>query len=246
MTSRKFENQVSPTLAAIVAFAIVAMSAIDGTYPVRAQQLIQQTFSSPEAAAHTLFQAVERNDQEAIATILGGTTELVSSDDEADDARDREQFVEKYREMHRLAGEADGSVMLYIGAENWPFPVPLVATTRGWHFDSEAGVNEVLFRRIGENELAAIEVCHQLAAGKQERRAAVGSDPVLINGYYFRGLGPFAWIAYPAEYRSSGVMSFVVSSKDVVRQKDLGPNTSTLAGGMRAFPKTATWRTVTE
>jgi hypothetical protein len=184
--------------------------------------------------------------------------------------------------MHRLAREGDGTVTLFIGAENWPFPIPLVATSGAWHFDPEAGLKEVLFRRIGENELTAIDICHQLVAAEKQLRtkpaaadqavsplagllpstwtseSAVGNDPILINGYYFRALAThpasgsgargnhaaagFGLIAYPAEYRSSGVMTFVVSKNDVVYEKDLGPDTSTLATAMRAFRKDASWR----
>ena len=72
------------------------------------------------------------------------------------DKVERELFVQKYQEMHRLGREADGSVTLYIGAENWPFPIPLVATNGVWRFDPDAGAKEVTFRRIGDNELRAL------------------------------------------------------------------------------------------
>ena len=150
---------------------------------------------------------------------------------------------------------------LYIGAENWPFPIPLVEKNGAWRFDSDAGQKEVLFRRIGENELTAIDICHQLVAAEKQLRsnpnaeiqvdsrlaslvsaAASGSasgQPVLIQGYYFRVAakqpnGRFAFIAYPAEYRSSGVKTFIVRDKDVVYEKDLGANTSARASAMPA------------
>ena len=83
------------------------------------------------------------------------------------DKLDHEVFVEKYQEMHRLGREADGSVTLYIGAENWPFPIPLVAKNGAWRFDPDAGAKEVTFRRIGDNELTAIATCHEFVAAER-------------------------------------------------------------------------------
>jgi hypothetical protein len=175
-------------------------------------------------------------------------------------------FVQKYKEMHRLGRESDGSATLYIGAENWPFPIPLVAKNGAWRFDADGGLKEVLFRRIGENEFTAIDACHQLAKPKgavqpdsplanlapKASGESAGSDPVLIHGYYFHDLmaksksgktaSGFTFIAYPAEYRSSGVLTFVVTRKGVVYEKDLGPNTPALANAMTVFHKDATWR----
>jgi hypothetical protein len=170
--------------------------------------------------------------------------------------------------MHRLKNEPDGSVILYIGAENWPFPIPLVKKNGAWRFDSDAGQKEVLSRRIGENELIAITNCHEFAAAEKRYRsepnspeamdsspaslvamAATGSgkgEPVLLHGYYFRllpaGSGGFTLIAYPADYRSSGVMTFAVRENGLVYEKDLGSSTATLASAMAGFHKDATWR----
>src|ERR1700676_4354202 len=247
-------NQAGRARAAIVPVAVLAIWAISSARPGLAQQSTRQTFPSAEEASQSLFQAVQDKNAQATAEILGGSTELVSSQDEANDKLDREVFVQKYQEMHRLAREGDGTVTLFIGAENWPFPIPLVETNGTWHFDPETGLKEVLFRRIGENELTAIDICHQLVAAEKQLRtkpaaadqpvsplanllsstsaseSAVGNDPILIQGYYFRALatppasgsGPrpgghaaagFGFIAYPAEYRSSGVMTFVVSKE---------------------------------
>ena len=252
---------------ALASFAMLAMWATHGAYPGLAQESAQPTFPSAPEASQSLFQAVQANDEQAIANILGGPTDLTSSRDKGQDKLDRELFVQKYQEMHRLGREADGCVTLYIGAENWPFPIPLVEKNRAWRFDSDAGLKEVTFRRIGENELTAIDICHEFVAAKKhdgERpntadeadsapvsllvRAAgdsTGGNPVLFNGYYFKVRptnGRFALIAYPAEYRSSGVMTFVATANDVVYEKDLGANTSALASAMAAFRKDATWR----
>src|ERR1700720_1234122 len=142
---------------AMVPFAILAIWATTGACPGLAQPSAQPAFQLTGEASQSLFQAVQSNNEEAIAKILGGPTELTSSRDAGQDKLDREMFVQKYQEMHRLHREPDGSVTLYIGAENWPFPIPLVEKDGAWHFDPDTGLKEVLFRRIGENELTAIE-----------------------------------------------------------------------------------------
>src|SRR6266850_4627 len=270
---------------AIVPLAMLAMWTTYGVHPALAEQSAAQAFPSAAEASQSLFRAVQRNDEPAITNILGGPTDLTSSHDAGQDKVDRELFVHKYQEMHRLQREADGSVTLYIGAENWPFPISLVEKNGSWHFDSDAGLKEVLFRRIGENELAAIATSHEYVAAEKHYRAepttanfedssptsivakaasgATGGDPVLLYGYYFKVLSPratngtrpgtqgkttrrFALIAYPAEYRSSGVMTFIVTGRGVVYEKDLGSNTSAVASGMAAFHKDAPWRAADE
>jgi hypothetical protein len=245
-------------------FAILVMWATNGM----AQQSAQPAFPSVAEATQNLFQAVQGNNAKTIASILGGPTELASSGDPAQDKLDREMFVQKYKQMHRVGAEPDGSMTLYIGAENWPFPIPLVQKNGAWRFDPEAGQKEVLFRRIGENELTAIDICHQLVADEKQfrsnpnaaiqtedvlatlvRAAASGSadgKPVLIQGYYFRVAAKqpqttFAFVAYPAEYRSSGVKTFIIGDNDVVKEKDLGANTAARAKTTSAYYKEAGW-----
>lgn len=229
---------------------------------------VQPTFPSAADAAQRLFQAVQNNDERAIANTLGGPTDLTTSTDPGQDKAERELFVRKYQEMHRLGHEPDGSMTLYIGPENWPFPVPLVSQNGAWHFDAAAGRTEVLYRRIGENELAALVACEEFAASEPHHTAAtadsakglsaklgggsVGADPILLNGYYFRLVPPrkvaegsrpsIFLIAYPAEYRSSGVMTFLAAKDGVVYEKDLGANTSQLASTITAFREDPTWR----
>jgi hypothetical protein len=220
-----------------------------------------ESFPSAGKAAHELYQAVKHGDTGEIAKILGGASELASTADPDQDKTERDQFVEKYREMHRLGRETDGSVTLYIGAENWPFPIPLLANNGSWHFDTETGKKEVLFRRIGDNEERAIATCHAFVAARKNSsdpealpqslvaltKDASPAAPVRFHGYYFRvisqakGNGRFTLIAYPAEYRSSGVMTFIVTSRDVVYQKDLGMDTAATAGAMTAFRKDGSW-----
>src|SRR5467141_4948051 len=145
----------------------------------RAQKSGPETFSSPGKATSALFQALQNSDEEALERILGAGKEVTSSGDEIEDKLEREQFCRKYQEMHRLVREPDGSTVLYIGAENWPFPIPLVLKNGAWHFDSETGTQEIKFRRIGENEATAIAVCEEFAMGKNERDAkAASEDPI--------------------------------------------------------------------
>ena len=237
-----------------------------------------RTFSSPGAATDALFQAAHNKDEQALEAILGAGMEVTSSNDEEEDKLERELFCQKYQEMHRLVQESDGSTVLYIGAENWPFPVPLVSKNGRWYFDSDRGKQEILFRRIGENEATAIEVCQQFAMAKNASAAkAAGEDPAtqfaeslvsagasiadnkepnLFHGYYFQSVtGNSAseasghgkkrsnsiLVAYPTEYQSSGVMTFVVSRHGVVYEKDLGPSTTAVAPKIKA-PTGSGWR----
>ena len=256
---------------ALFSIAVISTWATGAAHRGLAQQSAQPTFPTAAEAAQTLFQAVQSNNELTIANILGGPTELTSSPDKGQDKADRELFVQKYQEMHRLRLEPDGSVMLHIGAENWPFPIPLVKKNGAWQFDSDAGQKEILFRRIGENELTAITGCHEFATGgKQDRTkpnssnppdsspasfaarmtsGSAGGDPVLFHGYHFRVLSTrqgAVLVAYPEEYRSSGVMTFVATGNGAIYEKDLGPDTPAVAKAMTAFHKDSTWRVADE
>src|SRR6185436_8803874 len=110
----------------IVPFAMVAILATNGFASRTAQQREQQVFGSGAEAVQALTQAVQNNDDDAITSILGNQTDLLSSDDQVQEELDRKLFVDKFQEMHRLGRETDGSVILYIGPENWPFPFTLV------------------------------------------------------------------------------------------------------------------------
>jgi hypothetical protein len=197
----------------------------------------QPTYLSAEDAAGSLFHALLSGNEQAVQKVLGGDHELISCADAAADKLDRERFVQKYQQMHRLARQSDGSQVLYIGAENWPFPVPLVASNGAWRFDTDAGAREVLFRRIGENEMAVMQT---LLSGEVS-----GNKAVPYHGYYFRMVSSspegFTAVAYPAAYRSSGVMTFVITPSNVVYQKDLGPGGARTARTMREIRADSTW-----
>ncbi len=302
----KFHWANLPKLAAV---AILLM----GAFASRslAQQPGQKTFPSAEEASNAIVMAVQSNDEKAMLDILGPEgKQIVSSGDETEDAQNRAKFVQRYQEMHRLVDEPDGTTTLYIGAKNWPTPIPLVRRGDSWYFDTEAGKRELLFRRIGRNEMSTIRVCQQLVAAQKEYyssqqkeyaqnifsdegkqnglywRAAAGEPqspigplvaaavaegyakrrdgaPTPYRGYYYRILTRqgknvpggaksyivdgkmtegFAFVAYPAEYRSSGVMTFIIGEDGIVLQKDLGKKTQTIAKAMKEYNPDSSWQ----
>jgi hypothetical protein len=231
----------------------------------------QATYASPEEASQALCEAAQNDNEQAILQILGGRKELAFSGD-PDDKAARKQFAAKFKEMHRFVRQSDGMLVLYIGAENWPFPVPLVREKEKWFFDADAGTQEIFFRWIGENESVAIEVCHALVRITRENRREPTSNDVVteyalnlvdakraddshtlanpFHGYYFLRVshdadindGAVLFVAYPVKYRLSGVMTFVVTSDDVVFQKDLGPNTPKLARTVSKDTPDSSWQ----
>jgi hypothetical protein len=260
---RGFERRL---LSRPTATAALVMCALLAAEPVRlclAAPSGQTTFPSPDDASRALVLAVQEHDGRTVTKILGGGSELVSTDDKAADTLDRERFVQKYQEMHRWMRESGEFATLYIGAENWPFPVPLVSRNGVWRFDSKTGAEEILFRRIGENEVTAIGMCDTLVTAEAHPGTNSEADrlvktllphvenaskPVAFHGYYYHILpsssGGFAAIVYPAMYRSSGVMTFIVTQDFGVSEKDLGPNTVRIAGAMAAYHADATWTPV--
>jgi hypothetical protein len=300
-----FDKLYCPTFPKLAALAIL----LTGCFLTSslAQQPGRKTFSSPEDASSALVAATQSNDEKAMLDILGPDgKEIVSSGDDVEDAQSRATFVEKYAEMHRLVKEPDGTTVLYIGARNWPTPIPLMNKGGAWFFDTEAGKQEVLYRRIGRNELSAIRVCQELVAAQKEFRSThddqyareIFSEPGQHNGlywksadgesespigplvaaaytktqegaptpylgYYFRIVtrqgkngpggsknyvvkgkltGGFGFVAYPAEYRSSGVKTFMVGPDGVVYEKDLGPKTNVVAGTMKEYNPNSSWQ----
>src|ERR1700739_240020 len=164
--------------------------------PCGAQQAGQKAFASAEGAAQALIAAAQNNCEKLLLEILGPEgKQIVSSGDDAEDAENRANIVKKYQEMHRLVKEPDGTTTLYIGAENWPTPIPLKNNKSNlWYVDTAAGKKEILFRRVGRNEMSAIRVCQELAAAQKEYRsehhdedaAKIYSDPGQPNGLYWK------------------------------------------------------------
>jgi hypothetical protein len=120
----------------------------------------QKTFKSPEEAVKTLAEAVKGNDTKELLAIFGPAgKELIFSGDEVADKTGRERFIKAYEEMNKLVNENDAKVILHVGNGDWPFPIPVVKKGEYWLFDTMAGREEILNRRIGRNELNAIQVC---------------------------------------------------------------------------------------
>ena len=279
-----------------------------------AQPAGQKTFSSPDEASRALIRAVQAGDEKDLLEIFGPEgKEIISSGDKVEDQKSRDAFAEKYQRMNRLVEEPDGTVRLYVGAENWPMPIPLVNRKDAWYFDTSAGKEEILFRRIGRNEIATIGVLRELVAAQKEYYSKTLDDsvkqyaqkfisdqgkhnglywnasnretespigpllayassegyakklsslPSPFQGYYFRvlmGQGKhasggaknyivngkmtrgFAFLAYPAQYANSGMMSFIINQDGILYQKDLGPKTADLANALDEYDPDKTW-----
>ena len=278
----------------------------------------QQAFKTPQEAASALVSAAKTGDRKALVTVLGPDGhDIVSSGDDVADAATRQKFIAAYDAKHEIAMEGDDKAIMVIGQEDFPLPIPLVRKDGMWRFDTVAGRDEILVRRIGRNELNAIQTClayvdAQNEYAEKDRTGAgvktyaqriisrpgkkdglywsasqgedasplgelfaqataqgyrVGAGRTPFHGYYFKILtrqgaaapggdldyvvngkmiGGFALVAYPAEYRNSGVMTFLVSYAGTVFEKDLGPETAGIAERMTAFNPDRTWKEVAE
>jgi len=297
---------ISATTAVFVLIAASIASAQD-----------HMSFSSADEAVTTLITALEKDDVPTLAAILGpGSEDILSSGDEIADANARADFLARYKTKHELLSENESTRVLQVGDNDWPFPVPIVATDGKWYFDGAAGADEVIYRRVGRNELGAIAVSRGFVDAEIEyaaqghdgnepglfaaklrsdpnqhnglywpgvegeaqspigpavaRAAAEGykaatGKPKPYHGYYYRMLyaqgananggekeyfvegmltGGIALVAWPADYGSSGVMSFIVNQEGVVYQKDLGEDTSKVVGSMQVYDPDSSWSIV--
>jgi hypothetical protein len=268
-------------------------------------------FDSPSQAVTTLEHVLRTGNMSAAEAVLGHEAHnlLTAANGRVDHAGIR-KFIVALAAREIIVARGGRSEILEVGADGWPFPIPLVRSEGGWRFDSAAGEREVAARRIGQDELFTIQACRAFVDAEREyaavRRAGVhayadriastrdasdglywpskqGKAPSLLgpdfalaeiskvngshtpksfHGYYFRILtaqgpaardgaysyladgkmiGGFALIAYPARYRVSGVMTFIVNQDGIVFQKDLGPNTTTIASHMKAFDPERGW-----
>src|SRR5271157_3689717 len=135
-----------------------------------AQEAGQKTYTSLSDASKALYDAVKSGDKSAMEAVLGASSApILSSGDPVQDERNADYFTEHYEQMNRWGKETNGDQTLFMGADNWPFPVPLKKAASGqWYFDTKAGVEEILYRRIGKNEYAAMRVCTALADAQVE------------------------------------------------------------------------------
>ena len=140
---------------------IAAMMISTGFYlTVFAADAKQKNFKSPEEAVKSLVDAVKRDDTKELLAIFGTAgKEIIFSGDEVADRRGRDRFVKAYEEMNELVKEDDKRIILRVGIEDWPFPIPIVKVSENWCFDTREGKEEILNRRIGRNELNAVQVC---------------------------------------------------------------------------------------
>ena len=275
----------------------------------------QKVFSSPEEAVRALIDTSKQKETRGLLEILGPDAKsFLETRDPISDRLARENFVKQYEDSNTLTKASDTKVILEVGKDKWPFPIPLVKESGGWRFDTKAGREEIVNRRIGRDELDVIQVClayvdaqreyYQLnpqkdslrqyaqkflsssgkrdglfwetkpeeppsplgslvARARAEGYKAAGGKPVPYHGYYYKiltGQGPsapdgaydyivrgkmiggFAMVAYPAQYGSSGIMTFIVNHAGVVYEKDLGPNTAQIAAAMTKFNPDKSWK----
>ena len=161
--------QLERKVVRLAVFAVFAISLGCLSAPMFGQQPGQRTFRSVEDAGSEFFTAMQSQDEQAPLRILGPAgKDVLSSGDAVEDSDARVGFVTKYDEMHRFVTEPDGKVTLVIGAENWPFPIPLVNNHGSWYFDTSEGKDEILFRRIGKNEISAMDACRDLVEAQQQ------------------------------------------------------------------------------
>jgi len=225
------------------------------TVSTQATPSTQKTFSTPEQAGQALRAAAGANDESAMAQILGPDSNAVlSSGDAVEDHAALAEFAAKYDRMNRWVTMTDGSRVLYIGADNYPYPIPLAQNASAqWYFNTDAGKDEILARRIGGNELLAIGATYALAdaeeayflntdqytdkifstQGKQDGlfSQASAANRLIFGGYSFRiitGKSGYTIVASPVTYGDSGIMTFTLNKGGEVYQKDLGLNTASV------------------
>lgn len=278
----------------------------------------QKTFATPAAAVNALVKAAEDGNQDEMLAILGDEgKELVYSGDSAQDEAGRQGFVKAYKAKHALIEQDSKTRILQVGLKSWPMPIPIVNDGGKWRFDTAEGKQELLFRRIGHNELGAIAACRGFIAAQNDYAAsahdglpaglyarkltsdprkqnglywetAEGDDPSPAgpllaeagvqgadstatgkaqpyHGYYYRIVtaqgpsvkggarsyladgqlsGGVALVAYPAEYRNNGVMTFIINQSGVVYQKDLGEKTNDIAATITEYNPDKSWKKV--
>ena len=281
--------------------------------PAETSSQAQQTFSSPKEAADALIHAAEIDDIAAMQKIYGPAGEdLLSTEDPVQDKNIVMGFVAEAHQKNtiNIDPKNPNRAILVVGNRDWPMPIPIVKKNGKWFFDTQAGRQEMLYRRIGANELDAIEICrsyvesqHEYAMdrhdgaevnqyaqrvmstpGKHDGLVWRNPDGTLggpradeladaleegytdhskpFHGYYFKilkGQGPaaplgkmdfviegamiggFALVAAPADYRVTGVKTFIVGYEGIVYQRDLGPNTLKVFKEMELYNPDKTW-----
>ena len=294
-------------------FTYVSLIASMFSFATTSTASAEQSFKTADAAVDALVSAARSNDRKALMEILGrGSSDIVSSGDPVADTASYQRFVSAYDAKHQLSMEGDNKAIMIIGQEDYPFPIPIVRENGTWRFDTGAGREEIIYRRIGANELDTIQTSlayvdaqndyaekdrtgagkgvyaqhmvsspgkkdglywpdvqgedqsplGELAAEAAKQGYRVGAGRIPYHGYYYniltkqgaaapggeldyvvngKMIGGFALVAYPAQYRNSGVMTFIVNYNGQVYQKDLGPHTTAIAEKMTSFNPDKTW-----
>ncbi|MGO9368935.1 MAG: DUF2950 domain-containing protein [Terriglobales bacterium] len=320
----KYRNQ-STHLAVFVALFALILSAVacnkSDSKPDSKPEVpkaAQKTFATPADAGAAFLEAAKSGDQSALLAIFGpDAKDVLFSGDAVKDKNALQDFVAAYGQMNRWGEIKPGGEILYVGADNYPFPIPLAKNPAGqWSFDTAAGKDEILARRIGKGELTAIAACAAVADAQRQYFSQThdgdkvkqyaqkfvsdddkqnglywdakegqtpsplgelgdfakavgytntGTKPQPFNGYYFLILtkqgdkaqggakdyvasgkmtGGFAILAYPATYRDSGIMTFIVGKDGIVYQKDLGEKTTDLAAAISEYNPGDGWNSV--
>jgi len=306
---------------AVAVIFICVVSMAFSTQVSAAAKGTQKTFATPEDAVKALVDALKTNNSKELLAILGpGSESIVSAGDEVRDRAGRERFVKRFEEKNSLEKQGDEKVVLHVGSDDFPLPIPIVKKGTAWYFDTKAGKEELLNRRIGRNELNVINSLYAFVDAQREfaskdrdgdgklefaqkfmsskgkhdglywdtkegeedsplgpfvvRASAMGygtkersEKPMPFQGYYFKILKAqgknatggaydyvakgkmilgFAFLAYPAKYGSSGIMTFIVNQEGVVYQKDLGKNTAKVAKAVKTYDPDKTWKKAEE
>ena len=171
---------------------VVAVLVLAATWclPAYAVEVRQALFPSAEDGVQALITALKAGDVEAVLEVLGPEARpLIVSGDPVTDRRDGDRVVQAYEEAHTLVQSNDTKAVLQLGQDDWPFPIPLVKKGAAWRFDTRAGREELLNRRIGRNELAAIEVCRAYVDAQRE--------------YYLRNPQGDALLQYAQQFAST-------------------------------------------
>jgi len=312
MNTNKTMTTTNFSLSLLLLLAVSSLALAQTTVATKGK-----TFATAQEAANALIDAAEKYDETALTEILGPDSyDILHTGEPARDREVAKEFASQARVKTNVAVQKGNArrAFLSIGDDDWPFPVPIVKGASGWSFDTRAGRTEILYRRVGSNELTAIQICrgyveaqHEYALTKKtngvnqyaqriistpgtqdglawknedgtwggpigdkvaaaiERGYSNRNEP--YHGYFFKvlkGQGPaaplgeldfvvkgvmiggFALVAFPAQYRVTGVQTFIVSHDGVVYQKDLGPKTAELASAMDRFNPDKSWTPVLE
>lgn len=149
------------------ALALIVVVMFQGT--VLAAQAKQKTFDTPEAAVGALVQALRDNSEKELLALFGpGNAAMISSGDEVEDREQSAKFLQHYDEKNRLENAGERKIILHLGNNDWPFPIPIVKTGEHWRFDTKLGKEEIMSRRIGRNELATIQTCLAIVDAERE------------------------------------------------------------------------------